>query len=93
MFNPNAPHRRPSHSLNTPVPILIDSDEEISDAEHESENESGSENDSMQVDEYPQREMGNYSILSSSFSILSISHSTILPNCQRTKLIDNQIKT
>ncbi|PLB39539.1 uncharacterized protein BDW47DRAFT_124532 [Aspergillus candidus] len=60
MFNPNAPNpRRPSHSLNTPVPILIDSDEEISDADNESEN------DSMQVDEYPQhqaREMGGYSL-------------------------------
>ena len=68
MFNPNAPHpRRPSHSLNTPVPILIDSDEEISDAENDSDNDSESENDSMQVDEYPQlqtRDMGNYSITS-----------------------------
>ncbi|PKY01403.1 hypothetical protein P168DRAFT_284164 [Aspergillus campestris IBT 28561] len=66
MFNPNAPNpRRPSHSLNTPVPILIDSDEEISDADNESENESGSENDSMQVDEYPQhqtRETGGYNL-------------------------------
>lgn len=65
MFNPNAPNRvRPSHSLNTPVPILIDSDEEISDAENENESENDSGSDSMQVDEYPQhqpREM-NYSI-------------------------------
>lgn len=91
MFNPNAPHPgRPSHSLNTPVPILIDSDEEISDAENDSDNDSESENDSMQVDEYPQlqtHDMGNYSITSphshpSSFPIRSI----LFP--RRNELID-----